>query len=98
MKLGFRKLSLKKTFEELFTFARELGAQSIQLDDLVEDDVPVLRKLMQETRIIISSIGAMSTAMLGPDMKKTKYDQEMVCKAITIAQKLRVPYVSQFAP
>ncbi len=97
MKLGFRKCKLDKTFEELFSFAQELGAQSIQLDNLVEQDIPALKELMQKTGIIISSIGAMSTAMLGPDIEKAKHDQKIVEKAISIAKELEVSCISQFA-
>jgi sugar phosphate isomerase/epimerase len=98
MRLGFRRFNLfGNDWEAAFSFAKRIGAQSIQLDNPAEDDVTQIKEQMDRTGISISSIGAMSWQMLGPNVGASLDDQAKVKKAISLAEKLGVSSVSQFA-
>jgi sugar phosphate isomerase/epimerase len=99
MKLGFRAFDLfQSNWKQLFAFAKDNGFDSIQLNKVTEDDIPLIQQEMDETGISISSISAaMSWKMLGPDQAQSLMDQENTKQKIRIASKLGAPFVSQFA-
>lgn len=98
MRLGCRMFQLfGDDWKQMFDFALDNGLQSIQIDHIREEDVPAVQEQIDKTGIAISSIGAMSWKMLGPDMEQSRTDQEQVKRKIAIAGLLKVPLVSQFA-
>lgn len=98
MKLGFRKCGLFENDNPgLFEFAGRIGLEAVQLDDVAAADVPKLKQLVADTGIVLSSVGAMSHEMLGPDMSESAAAQERVRQAISVAAELEVSCISQFA-
>lgn len=98
MRLGCRIFQLfKRDWEQAFSFADNHGLQSIQIDDIDETDVNGIKEQMNRTGIKISSIGAMSVKLLGPNMEQSIIDQGKIKQKILLANRLGVPLVSQFA-
>lgn len=98
MRLGCRIFQLfKRDWEQAFSFADNHGLQSIQMDDIDETDVNGIKEQMNRTGIKISSIGAMSVKLLGPNMEQSSIDQGKVKQKILLANRLGVPLASQFA-
>jgi len=98
MIMGFRAFNLfKDDWEQLFAYAANNGFGSVQLNKVSLQDVPAIREVMERTGISVSSIGAMSFKLLGPDEEQALQDQEMVRNGIQVAQALGAPCVSQFA-
>ena len=98
MIMGFRAFNLfKGDWTKLFAFAQERGFGSVQLNKVTERDIPAILGEMERTGISVSSIGAMSFKLLGPDEEEALQDREMVREGIRAARELGAPCVSQFA-
>ena len=98
MKLGFRDLRMfQGDWDQLFTFAADVGADTIQIDLPPEADFDQLLALSATTGIGFSSITAMSTRLLGPEIGAAQADCRRVEQAIAAAAALGAPCVSQFA-
>ncbi|MDF2959942.1 MAG: hypothetical protein K0S39_1677 [Paenibacillus sp.] len=98
MRLGCRIFQIfKGDWVSAFNYASRHGLQSIQINAVHEDEVAILQEQMDRTGITISSVGAMSRKMLGPDLLQAMTDQEMVKRQIHMASRLGIPLVSQFA-
>lgn len=98
MRLGCRIFQIfKQDWLKAFTYAATQGLQSIQIGEIRDEEVSQLQEQMSRTGITISSLGAMSRKMLGPDLKQSLVDQEKAKQQIKLAGRLGVPLVSQFA-
>ena len=98
MHLGVRRLGLFAGDDAgFFAFVQRLGLDSVQLDDIRLADVPAMQRLCEERGIGVSSIGAMSRVLLGPDMAASRAQSAVVREAIAVARALGAPCVSLFA-
>lgn len=98
MRLGCRIFQLfNGDWERAFRYAKNNGLQSLQINEIDDKDIAILQELMNQTGIMISSIGVMSRRLLGPDLQQSLIDQEQAKKQIHVASRLGIPMISQFA-
>lgn len=98
MRLGCRIFRLfEGDWEKAFDYAVRHALDSIQIEGVQDEELPMLQEHINRTGVQISSLGPMSRSMLGPDLRQSLIDQERAKKQIQQASRLGVPVVSQFA-
>lgn len=98
MRLGCRIFRLfEGDWEKTFDYAVRHALDSIQIEGVQDEELPMLQEHINRTGVQISSLGPMSRSMLGPDLRQSLIDQERTKKQIQQASRLGVPVVSQFA-
>jgi sugar phosphate isomerase/epimerase len=98
MQFGYRPFKLfAGDYRRIFDFAVEIEAAAVEIDIPLQDRVAEIKSHIERTGVAVASVGAMSCAMLGPDMEQSAHEQSQVRKAIAIARELGAPVVAQFA-